>query len=645
MANTTLIRTRCWSRRCVASACARRRSMPPTAGAAHGRSGRRQRSSSRFVPLGVGKAVVIDLPRDTKDVLVADPDDRQCGRALGAPRLHDRRQGRPDQHLFLRCRRPPDRRLRYRGEARPERHPRCDPAGRAESRYPRRGRRTDGVILTGNGASPADAQQAVRSSPHRLVGAGDKVVNAHHRPRPRPDQSAGHRRGSSARRDQAARRRSERHRRRRFGSAQVQQPKSVPGLRPARWLRKTPSPAHVRQWPVNAMLRAMERAGVVRTLAEPNLTAISGESANFLAGGEFPILAGYSCDHVTGATAAASHQIQFKKFGISLGFTPVVLSEGRVSLRSRPRCRSCRPKRALAVRSLRRERITIPSLKVRRAETTVEIPSGGALALAGMIQEQTKQQISGLPGLMQLPILGALFKSRDYVNRQTELMILVTPYIVRAGRAEGSVAAGRRLRGHLRPVGRIFSAVSTGFTASPARSIRTACIAANTASFWIERRTRRRSMTANFTIAPRARRRRWRCASLAVAGWRSLAGCYSTTRSTRPRRAIPNDYRKRHPIAIREGDRDGRGVHRHSRGGLTPTQRAEVRPSRKVWRGEATGGIMIDVPARHAERARRRRRAARNPFDLRGRPALPMQRRRGRAPISPRIRPSSRRCG
>src|SRR5437762_8292310 len=75
---------------------------------------------------------------------------------------------------------------------------------------------------------------------------------------------------------------------------------------------------------------------------------------------------------------------------------------------------------------------TIPSIKTRRAETTLEIPSGGTMAMAGMIQEQTKQQIEGVPGLMQLPILGALFKSRDYVNRQTELVVLVTPYIVRA---------------------------------------------------------------------------------------------------------------------------------------------------------------------------------------------------------------------
>ena len=109
-----------------------------------------------------------------------------------------------------------------------------------------------------------------------------------------------------------------------------------------------------------------------------------------------------------------------------------MLSEGRISLKVHDR----------GLRALQREldhagaghgsTQTIPAIKTRRAETTVEIPSGGALAMAGMIQEQTKHQISGLPGLMQLPVLGTLFKSRDYVNRQTELMVIVTPYIARA---------------------------------------------------------------------------------------------------------------------------------------------------------------------------------------------------------------------
>ena len=175
---------------------------------------------------------------------------------------------------------------------------------------------------------------------------------------------------------------------------------------------------------VNATVRAMERAGVIRTLAEPNLTAISGENANFLAGGEFPIPSGRTCDPATGACQTT---ITFKKFGIGLNFTPVVLSEGRISLRVSTEVSELSNEGALIQAG-----ISIPSLRVRRAETTVEIPSGGALAMAGLIQEQTKQSINGIPGAAQIPILGTLFRSRDYINRQTELMVIVTPYIVRA---------------------------------------------------------------------------------------------------------------------------------------------------------------------------------------------------------------------
>jgi pilus assembly protein CpaC len=172
---------------------------------------------------------------------------------------------------------------------------------------------------------------------------------------------------------------------------------------------------------VEATLRAMERAGVVRTLAEPTLTAISGENANFLAGGEFPIVTG------TSGPPNFSPTVEFKKFGVSLNFTPVVLSQGRISLKVTTEVSELSTEGALQSGIF-----TIPSLRTRRADTTLEIPSGGSLAMAGLIQEQTKQQINGLPGLMEVPVLGTLFKSRDYVNRQTELMILVTPYVVRA---------------------------------------------------------------------------------------------------------------------------------------------------------------------------------------------------------------------
>jgi pilus assembly protein CpaC len=184
---------------------------------------------------------------------------------------------------------------------------------------------------------------------------------------------------------------------------------------------------------VTATLRAMETAGVVRTLAEPNLTAISGESATFLAGGEFPIPGGYACDPTT---HVCTTQIQFKKFGISLNFTPVVLTEGRISLRVMTEVSEISNDNSItlsqSVTATSVNSLTIPSIRTRRAETTLEIPSGGSMAMAGLIQEQTKQAISGFPGLSQLPVLGSLFRSRDYVNSQTELMVLVTPYVVRA---------------------------------------------------------------------------------------------------------------------------------------------------------------------------------------------------------------------
>jgi pilus assembly protein CpaC len=173
---------------------------------------------------------------------------------------------------------------------------------------------------------------------------------------------------------------------------------------------------------VQATVRAMESAGVMRTLAEPNLTAISGESANFLAGGEFPIPSGISCTNGT-----CTPTITFKKFGISLNFTPVVLSQGRISLRVATEVSEVSNDNSIQISGT-----SVPSIKTRRADTTLEIPSGGSMAMAGLIQQQTKQAINGLPGLARLPVLGTLFRSRDYVNNNTELMVLVTPYIVRA---------------------------------------------------------------------------------------------------------------------------------------------------------------------------------------------------------------------
>ena len=138
----------------------------------------------------------------------------------------------------------------------------------------------------------------------------------------------------------------------------------------------------------------------------------------------FRFQSGRTCDP---ATNICQDTILWKKFGVGLSFTPVVLGEGRISLKVMTEVSELSTEASVQIAGL-----TIPSLRTRRADTTVEIPSGGSLAMAGMIQEQTKQQINGMPGLMQLPVLGQLFRSRDFVNRQTELVVIVTPYVVRA---------------------------------------------------------------------------------------------------------------------------------------------------------------------------------------------------------------------
>jgi pilus assembly protein CpaC len=187
-----------------------------------------------------------------------------------------------------------------------------------------------------------------------------------------------------------------------------------------------------RQSSAGAALNALERVGVLRTLAEPNLTAISGESARFLAGGEFPIPV---------AQDQGKIGIEFKPFGVGLGFTPVVLSEGRISLQISTEVSELSQNGAFQSRSatttdpttgqtIAGQTISVPALKVRRAETTVEMPSGGSMVIAGLIQEQTRQALDAVPGIQDLPVLGALFRSRDFQNDETELVIIVTPYLV-----------------------------------------------------------------------------------------------------------------------------------------------------------------------------------------------------------------------
>jgi pilus assembly protein CpaC len=390
--------------------------------------------NARFLSLGIGKSIVIDLPRDIKDVLVADPKIanavvRSAQRAyiIGAT------VGQTNIIFF-------------------------DSAGQQIAAYDIAVKRdlngiraamrqilpnadiqiegvNDGVMLSGSVSSPIEVQQAGDVAA-RLVGGVEKVVNSI----------------AIRGRDQVMLKVTVAEVARtiikqlgidltanlNYGTAVVNFSNSNPFNALGRNLVAgngltsgfgTSTVGGIQVPSVQATIRAMESAGVVRTLAEPNLTAISGESATFIAGGEFPVPAGYSCDPVT---HVCTTQISFKKFGISLNFTPVVMSEGRISLRVMTEVSELSNENSITITQAVGNSLTVPSIKTRRAETTLEIPSGGSMAMAGLIQDQTKQAIAGLPGLAQLPVLGSLFRSRDYVNSQTELMVLVTPYVVRA---------------------------------------------------------------------------------------------------------------------------------------------------------------------------------------------------------------------
>jgi pilus assembly protein CpaC len=178
-----------------------------------------------------------------------------------------------------------------------------------------------------------------------------------------------------------------------------------------------------------ATIQAFERAGLVRSLAEPNLTAVSGEPAKFLVGGEFPV--------PTGQDNNGRVTIEFKQFGVGLGFTPVVLSGGRISLKLSTEVSELSNIGSFTLTSgAGSGSVVVPSLEVRQAQTTVELPSGGSMMIAGLLQNETKQDIDSLPGLMTLPILGTLFRSRDFQSGETELVIIVTAYLVKATSAD-----------------------------------------------------------------------------------------------------------------------------------------------------------------------------------------------------------------
>jgi pilus assembly protein CpaC len=381
--------------------------------------------NARFLALGVGKSIVIDLPRDIKDVLVADPKIANAvvrsaqrayiiGAAVGQTNIvFFDSSGQQIAAYDIAVKRDLNGLRAALKQTLPNADIQIEGVG-------------DSVMLSGSAASPIEAQQAGDLA-GRLAGGPDKVVNSI----------------AVRGRDQVMLKVTVAEVARsiikqmgvdlsgtlNYGTSVVSFNNANPFTATGQPITNNSIVSSFGSTPsVQATIRAMESAGVVRTLAEPNLTAISGESATFIAGGEFPIPTGVTCQTTAaGSVGQCAPSIAFKKFGISLNFTPVVLTEGRISLRVMTEVSEVSNDNSITITG-----ISVPSVKTRRAETTLEIPSGGSMAMAGLIQDQTKQAINGLPGLSTLPVLGALFRSRDYQNNQTELMVLVTPYIVRA---------------------------------------------------------------------------------------------------------------------------------------------------------------------------------------------------------------------
>lgn len=177
---------------------------------------------------------------------------------------------------------------------------------------------------------------------------------------------------------------------------------------------------------IQATLNALETRGLAKTLAEPTLVALSGERASFLAGGEFPVPVAQSG---TGATATIS--VEFKPFGVSLGFTPTVLGDGTISMIVEPEVSAIDPNASITVGT-----ITIPGLRTRRASTTLQMRDGESFAIAGLLQKDFKTTINQMPGLGSVPVLGALFRSTNFNKDETELLIVVTPHLVAPIRAD-----------------------------------------------------------------------------------------------------------------------------------------------------------------------------------------------------------------
>ncbi|WP_309087445.1 type II and III secretion system protein family protein [Phenylobacterium sp.] len=171
---------------------------------------------------------------------------------------------------------------------------------------------------------------------------------------------------------------------------------------------------------VNVLVDLLSRKGLVKVLAEPNLTAVSGEPASFLAGGEYPIPVAQEDEKIT---------VEYKQFGVSLAFVATVMDGGRISLNVRPEVSQLSEAGAVTINQL-----TLPALTTRRAETTVELGSGQSFSIAGLLQNTSNDVVRKMPGLGDIPVLGQLFRSKDFQKSESELVIIVTPYLVKPSR-------------------------------------------------------------------------------------------------------------------------------------------------------------------------------------------------------------------
>ncbi|MCB1682579.1 MAG: type II and III secretion system protein family protein [Alphaproteobacteria bacterium] len=193
---------------------------------------------------------------------------------------------------------------------------------------------------------------------------------------------------------------------------------------------------------IGLFLDALEEENLVNVLAEPNLTAVSGQQAGFLAGGEFPV--------PTGRDQFGNITIEFREFGVSLNFKPVVMSDKRISLQMNTEVSSLDNTNSVVLADL-----VVPGLDIRRAQTTIEIPSGGSLMIAGLLQSEAAKGLSGLPGIKDTPVLGKLISSDSFRRDETELVVIVTGYLVEPyGDKKKAVSMSKGQQG---PLAEVFS--------------------------------------------------------------------------------------------------------------------------------------------------------------------------------------------